>query len=802
MLFQDAAIDSARRYYQYLEESGGGLIKTGVVRIDMDVEFFVLHLKSRLAFSDDAFVRINNKDYTREQMLPVEYDEMRRTLRIRPKAEYRDELAFSHPHDIVVVSDLKFLVKRVEEWYKIHGDRPQIPCRKPDVIRHTFPDLKHQPSDDQEAAIEGVLSSPFSYVWGAPGTGKTRFVLARCILNYILTGKKVLITAPTNNAVEQMLYGVLAVLEEAGIAVDHVLRLGLASSEFVSRYPSVCVDAAHAKRISALAEQVKADLRLMEETDKLLAMLPERALFKAKSARFQECSSLLLHLFDELNALRCQEDELEDTTVVLAAERSLMDEQIKKLKAEHGRVVDSVRKLTLVVEKYSHGLRKLLWKKKHEQYLTELEHAVADEKRIQREIDDQSQKLHSLHNEEQRHTDSVKRKRAETAHCREKIEKLTEFWSELHTVALKAMKRADMSADYPQMTELLQTVAGKIHRREQTYQALENTSEQDLLARKEKLTRELEEHQKKLEEAEAQSTSARIQKATVLAATVDRCIKDLPPDGDFQPEHVFLDEAGYCALVKAVTLMGYDCPLTFLGDHMQLPPVCEMNNDKMQGINASVALWAQSALYADDALTLEPKQVYADYFNHTPAHFQDMRKFNLIHTYRFGESLAHVLESEVYTEGFSGSVNHDTEIYYLPIHRISDEKKRTSSEECRVITEYCQSTSEHSIGIITPYTAQRDLLRKALSFNSLFSDAVMTVHGSQGREWDVVLFSIVDTNDKWFTNSRNSASNGRHVINTAVSRAKKKLILVCDADYWQTQNQQLIGKLLAVATEI
>ena len=128
---------------------------------------------------------------------------------------------------------------------------------------------------------------------------------------------------------------------------------------------------------------------------------------------------------------------------------------------------------------------------------------MADEKRIQREIDDQSQKLHSLHNEEQRHADSVKRKRAETAHCREKIEKLTEFWSELHTVALKAMKRVDMSADYPQMTELLQTVAGKIHRREQTYQALENTSEEDLLARKEKLTRELEEHQKKLEEAEA-----------------------------------------------------------------------------------------------------------------------------------------------------------------------------------------------------------------------------------------------------------------------------------------------------------
>ena len=76
---------------------------------------------------------------------------------------------------------------------------------------------------------------------------------------------------------------------------------------------------------------------------------------------------------------------------------------------------------------------------------------------------------------------------------------------------------------------------------------------------------------------------------------------------------------------------------------------------------------------------------------------------------------------------------------------------------------------------------------------------ILTVHGSQGREWDTVLLSVVDTQDKWFTDSNRLESNGKKLINTAVSRAKRKLILVCDAAYWEKQSSQLIGHLLSIA---
>lgn len=564
MLFRDAAVDSAQRYYHYLEKTGGGLVKTGIVHIEKDDEFYVLYLKSKLAVSDDSIIRIHNKDYSHEQILPVEYDEMRRTLRIRPHSSLCAALNTIQPQDIYVVSDLKFLVKRVEAWYEDHGEQLQIPYTAPSANNHDFPALKYHPSDDQNAAIKGVLSSPFSYVWGAPGTGKTRFVLARCILAYIMEGKKILIAAPTNNAVEQMLDGVLAVLKEAEIPLDRVLRLGLASSEFVSRYPSVCEEAAHAKRIAAIEEQIRADHRQLEETDKLLAMMPDRNIYQIKAARYLDCSTSLLPLFDELNALRLQEKELEDAAVVLKGEIILLDDKIKICKAKHGKAVDKVRQLTPIVEKYSHGIRKLLWSKKYEQTLSDLQTTMADEKRYQQEIDDLLQHLQSLHQKEKQLSESIKAKQADVQQCREKIRGVTAFWPDLQSVALKTMYREDMASGYPKMLEMLESVSTKMQRLEHTYQVLENTSEQELLDRKQKLSSDLAKHQEQLAKAEAQSTSARIQKCSVLAATIDRCIKDIPPNGDFIPDHVFLDEAGYCSLVKAVTLMAYGCPLTCL----------------------------------------------------------------------------------------------------------------------------------------------------------------------------------------------------------------------------------------------
>jgi len=53
----------------------------------------------------------------------------------------------------------------------------------------------------------------------------------------------------------------------------------------------------------------------------------------------------------------------------------------------------------------------------------------------------------------------------------------------------------------------------------------------------------------------------------------------------------------------------------------------------------------------------------------------------------------------------------------------------------------------------------------------------------------------------WFTDSTNKISGGLANVNTAVSRAKQHLIIVCDADAWQHKQDQLISGLIEVRSK-
>lgn len=72
----------------------------------------------------------------------------------------------------------------------------------------------------------------------------------------------------------------------------------------------------------------------------------------------------------------------------------------------------------------------------------------------------------------------------------------------------------------------------------------------------------------------------------------------------------------------------------------------------------------------------------------------------------------------------------------------------------------------------------------------------MTIHKSQGSEWKTVIISVADTSNMWFTNTQKRQTRSLELINTAVSRAKTELIIVCDYAYWIKQNNHFITELL------
>lgn len=98
-----------------------------------------------------------------------------------------------------------------------------------------------------------------------------------------------------------------------------------------------------------------------------------------------------------------------------------------------------------------------------------------------------------------------------------------------------------------------------------------------------------------------------------------------------------------------------------------------------------------------------------------------------------------------------------------------------------------------TIGVITPYRGQVSLLR-ALTYERKYKEEfnkrikIGTIHTFQGSECDIIIFDMVDCFE--LENGKPNkigilyhGNAGERLLNVAVSRAKHKLIVVCDPQY-------------------
>ena len=90
----------------------------------------------------------------------------------------------------------------------------------------------------------------------------------------------------------------------------------------------------------------------------------------------------------------------------------------------------------------------------------------------------------------------------------------------------------------------------------------------------------------------------------IIASTLDDYIGKFV-NSKMKVDHIFLDEAGYANIIKSLTLFNHSVPITFLGDHKQLPPVCEINDFTIKTTKYNnMFLWAQSSIYIDTLFNL------------------------------------------------------------------------------------------------------------------------------------------------------------------------------------------------------
>lgn len=784
---RNLAIESSTRYYEYLEQNEKGRLEVTVnemTPLPDKPNVYKLRLSAKLFDMDAVLFRLltNKKLYTTGEVRILEYDSDKNILLVKPEDELVETFKKLSNRDIQIISDVKFLVERIRKWFELNGASVSLP-KRPSMLRDSLSQLRYlpglTPSAEQKSALEAIFHQPFVYIWGAPGTGKTQFVLSYSILHYLSHNKKVAIFAPTNNAIEQVLRGIIKMTDLAGIPRNLLIRLGAPSRKFAEEFPEVCEERGILQKMEELDKQIAKYNRLVSHFQEKRQW--ENAI--ENLVLFKNWDPLYYKILDQMPRMeQAREDYL-------------------KAKGQLDTIIDKISESQVEAEELEQKVRSLGNKLK--KWLSK--GSTASEIRLN-EIRIELIELQSR-----------------AAHWREEVgEKQAHFKSQQGALSVAEEELQDLIAKIKQLYGPFEALKGLVAPLSQRNKKTIEAALDDMIRRQ--LDRwldddgiigeyanhslgELEQQLAKLMAIRAKyataSTEERLKGVNVIACTLDGFVGRFTED-KLIVDHVFLDEAGYANIVKTLTIFGMNTPVTFLGDHLQLPPVCEIKDPeiKRNPEYRDVILWAQSAIYLGDLFTQEKDLLFSRYLQRETQLPGNMSRRDLTQTFRFDKKLAEILNRHVYKNGFTSSLDKaQTEIYFIHAEKRDPPKSRVSGQEVKAIQTLLQQFDEQEEFIIlTPYRNQVVELGKEMprERNDL---KILTVHKSQGQEWHTVILSVVDTGDKWFVDSTSKESNGLNLLNTAVSRAKNRLFIVCDMRFWKHQPEQLVTDLLKDALE-
>ena len=138
------------------------------------------------------------------------------------------------------------------------------------LFGRTYPEVDREaPSEEaardlnesQRDALARLLGSDVQYVWGPPGTGKTR-LLGHAVAELAET-EKVLVAATTNGAVDEAAEWVARAMGSGAVEAGRVVRVGAEFS--MTGDDELSLDAALERRLEAGAGSVKAELEELED---------------------------------------------------------------------------------------------------------------------------------------------------------------------------------------------------------------------------------------------------------------------------------------------------------------------------------------------------------------------------------------------------------------------------------------------------------------------------------------------------------------------------------------------------------
>lgn len=264
---------------------------------------------------------------------------------------------------------------------------------------------------------------------------------------------------------------------------------------------------------------------------------------------------------------------------------------------------------------------------------------------------------------------------------------------------------------------------------------------------------------------------------------------------------VIIDEAGKANLSETTVPMKLGRKYVLVGDNKQLPPFMD-TEDISEFFNES----GNKSLYKEDVEKAIGSSLFEDFLEDRK--FPQESSILLNYQYRMNPDIGAYISELFYEEALMNGKGTEKQICNLKsfpsavtfIDTSSSNREKAyekgntkeglyNPEEISIFTERLLPRLEEliaedatlSVGIITPYRKQRSLLMKEVQGTSL-DNSIYTIDSIQGSEFDIVILSLVRAFNTKFGNRTVGFLDDMRRLNVALSRAKKKLIIIGNLD--------------------
>jgi predicted DNA helicase len=271
-----------------------------------------------------------------------------------------------------------------------------------------------------------------------------------------------------------------------------------------------------------------------------------------------------------------------------------------------------------------------------------------------------------------------------------------------------------------------------------------------------------------------------VKAAKIVGSTLIK--SQLPPLANETFDMVLIDECSQASLTLALLGMIKAKKWILVGDHKQLLPIFRTLKDKK----------IQETLSAFCYMLNKYKERVVWLRKHYRSNYEII---GFSSRYIYGGKIVPVedcrkikLNIKNYPRDME-YLNPDIPVVFLHVNSVEsvrEDGSRFNDIEAKIAVRIVKvlknlNVKSEDIGVITPYRAQRDYIKEILGDDNV---EVNTVDSFQGREKDVIIFTITSTRDMTFVEDENR-------LNVAFTRARRKLIVIGNANSIRKEHKLL-----------